>query len=198
MADQRYQVILHDVSGIPKDDYVNVLYFNVNFPDTEEGTCDGIHAAYVAELEASLSSRVSGMTIKVYDMPAVGEPVFAKDYTIEGSTNAGPNEVAICLSYTATDNPAEAGRRHRGRIYIGPLSGSETSSDRPQTGLRTNVLDFGEALASIGFASNTTWLMWSSTLQASQKIEAIWVDDAWDTQRRRGLAALGREVRDVQ
>jgi hypothetical protein len=195
MAVHRYQARLQGVSGLPQDVYENTFYFDTDFPDGVEGICDGLSAAYPAHLPLA---GISGFQVRVYEL-AGGQPVFQKDYpTFAMPGNTGPGEVAICLSYAAVDDPDASTRRRRGRIYLGPLGATPISSPRPNATLIDQVLDFGEAVASIGFASNTTWHLYSATDNVSAKIESIWCDDAWDTQRRRGLAPTARTVRDVQ
>lgn len=196
MANYSFQVALHSNTGLPEDDVVNVLYYDINAPDTVEGQMDEVFAAY-QQLIGLYIGDVSGVTIKAY-AGAAGQPVNVKDYTASAGPGTGPGEVAICLSYSAQDDPEASTGRQRGRIYIGKIVGGYTGDPRPTGALRTKVLDFGELLASVGTASNTTWMMHSKTDNAFRKIESIWTDDAWDTQRRRGLAPTLRTVRDVQ
>ena len=195
MAARQFTVRLKGNSGLPEDVYENVLFFDVNAPDTLEGTCDGINAAYAAEPHLA---GWNGIEIRVYEL-AGGQPIFQKTYTtLAPSFNSGPGEVAVCLSYAANDDPGLVGPRRRGRIYIGPLTGGQLQVPRPSSIVKEAVLDLGTALSQIGFGGNTTWLMYSRTDLVTAKIEVIWVDDAWDTQRRRGLSPTGRVLRDVQ
>lgn len=195
MAAHQFTVRLLGVSGLPKDVYENVLFFDVGAPDTVEGTCDGISQAYD---DLQIIGGFSGLEIRVYDLGG-GQPTFQKQYPAITSTGeTGPGEVAICLSYSAVDDPDASTARRRGRIYVGPLLAAQVGQRRVSDVQAAAVLDFGEDLASVGFASNTTWLLYSRTDTQTAKIESIWVDDAWDTQRRRGLAPSKRTVRDVQ
>lgn len=202
MADYDFQVVLHGASGLSADSFVNTLHYSVTALDDLEGTCDGIAAAY-----QGFASHLAGLfpskplTIKAYEGGQVNPagPAFSKDYPLTGWLNSsGPTEVAICLSYATVDDPESSTPRRRGRIYLGPIAGGETNNPRPAAGLREAVLDLGEALASVGFASATTWMLYSPTDKAYAKIESIWTDDSWDTQRRRGQEPTLREVRDVQ
>jgi hypothetical protein len=195
MAVKQFQVRLKGLSALPEDVYENVLFFEVNAPDTVEGNCDEIAAAYDA---LSFTGGWNQLEIRVYEL-AGGQPTFQKTYAIASvSTLTGPGEVAVCLSYAANDDPGLVGPRRRGRIYIGPIAFNWVQDPRPAPVLRQNLLVFGQALASVGSAANTTWLMYSRTDLVTAKIESIWVDDAWDTQRRRGLAPTLRDVQLVQ
>lgn len=198
MANYDLQVVLKSSSGLPEDVFINTLHYEVNAPDTVEGTCDDIAAAYLA-VDQIIDSLVNGMTIKVYEPGAnPGGPTFTKDYVFAGSGSNGPTEVAICLSYATVDDPNASTPRRRGRIYVGPIGPAGTNGNRVTPGIRANVLALGQGLASAGNASNTTWLMYSESDGVYTKIESIWVDDAYDTQRRRGLAPTLRDTQDVQ
>jgi hypothetical protein len=192
------QVCQRHVSGLPEDVSINTLHFENGFPATSSGLADGIHGAYQL-LKPILSADYPNMTIKIYE-PGVNPtgPTFQKDYAFPGGGSPGPSEVAVCLSYASVDNPDQSLPRRRGRIFIGPLAASAIGERRPGVTIRDYVLDFGLNLASVGFASNTTWHMFSKIDNAYAKIESVWCDDAWDTQRRRGLAPTMRETRDVQ
>jgi hypothetical protein len=195
MSVKQITVRLRGLSGLPEDVYENVLFFEQGLPDTLEGDCDQIAAAYDA---LSFTGGWNQIEIRCYELGG-GQPIFQKTYAISSaSTLTGPGEVAVCLSYAANDDPGLVGPRRRGRIYIGPIAYNWVQDPRPGLTLRQNLLAFGQALAAVGTASNTTWVMYSRTDLVTAKIESIWVDDAWDTQRRRGLAPTVRDVQDVQ
>jgi hypothetical protein len=194
------QVILKHENGMPEDRYVNTLHYEINAPDTIEGTCDDINGGYLA-FNTYLASIVNGMEIKVYP-PGLNPtgPVFEKSYAnIVGGGSTGPAEVACCLSYATVDNPDASLPRRRGRIYLGPLVATGgTNSERPPAALTLAARNLGVALAAAGNAGNSTWMLRSQSDNAYAKIESVWTDDAWDTQRRRGLKPLSRVVVDVQ
>jgi hypothetical protein len=200
MANYDLQVLIHAASALPEDDVVNTLHYEITGPDTIEGTCDDIGAAYAVWANAATIGGGDGsMTIKVYDggVPNPAGPVFSKDYAHANTGGSGPTEVALCLSYATVDDPMASTPRRRGRIYLGPFLTNEFSA-RPGAALISAALELGQGLASAGNASNSTWLMYSRRDMEYAKIESIWVDDAWDTQRRRGLAPTARTVQDVQ
>lgn len=199
MAEYDVQVVLQGGSQLPEDQFVNVLHYEIGAPDTIEGTVDDISAAYAAAMLVPVFGDVEGVTIKVYEPgPNPTGPVFTKSYPTLIAGSVGPHEVAVCLSYATADDPDRSTPRRRGRIYVGPIAAAHTDSPRPSSALLDGVLALGQGLASAGNASNSTWLMYSSRDAVYEKIESIWVDDAWDTQRRRGLAPTTRTVQDVQ
>ena len=202
MANYDFMVILQGESNLSEDVFVNVLHYDVNFPDTVEGTADELWTKYDTILKPMLASVTqAGHRIKVYEAgPPPRQPVLDKTYAFATGPagNKAPTEVALCLSYATADNPDQVGARHRGRIYLGPILGDLVTANRPNELTQDIALDFGEGLAQVGDASNTTWVMYSQRDNEYRKIESIWCDNAWDTQRRRGLAPTVRTVRDVQ
>ncbi len=200
MANYDLQVALHHSSNMPEDDCVNTLHYDINFPDTFESVSDDIALAYQG-LFALRVGPTTGLTIKWYE-PGLnpGGAVYTKKYTTGyiSTLQAAPREVAVCLSYATVDNVDASTPRRRGRIYVGPISGNNTNSADVFAGLRNDILTFGQALASAGSAGNATWKLYSRADNGYFKIESIWVDNAWDTQRRRGLKATVRQVQDVQ
>lgn len=198
MARHDLQVVLKNASGLPQDVYINTLHFEVNAPDTLGGTMDDVAAAYLAHAQI-FAGYINGMTIKAYP-PGLnpGGPELQKNYTFAGTGGNSAAEVACCLSYATVDDPEASLPRRRGRIYIGPLSGVQITNVRPSAFLQTEILALGQGLASAGNAGNSTWLHYSKVDDAYTKIESIWVDDAWDVQRRRGLAPTTRNKQDVQ
>lgn len=197
MANYDVHAVLEHSNGIPADNYLNVLHFEVNAPDTLEGTSDDIAAAYTL-LAAVLPNTITALTLKWYTPGANPTgPTYTKSYpAVNGTSGPGPAEVALCLSYATSEDPDSSTPRRRGRIYCGPIA--SPTGERPAPSLRDHILDFGELLASAGNAGNTTWMMYSRMDNTYHKIESIWCDDAWDTQRRRGIAPSTREFRDVQ
>lgn len=119
-------------------------------------------------------------------------------------SNGLPGEVAICLSFSGdlgTDVEFGPGgtrprSRDRGRLYIGPLY--------------TNVLqDNGNGRVSVNSATMTAllrageflmgnpdvrWQVWSRAAGVMKQVTRVWVDDAFDTQRRRGQGPLIRQT----
>jgi len=199
MAHYMMQVALHNTSLLPRDDAVNVLWFDINAPDTLIGTMDDVKVAYEGQ-GGRINPVFSGMTIKCYE-PAGGAPVAVKNYVMPGGGTPTPTEVALCLSYSAVDAAAGA-PRFRGRIYL-PFS---AATARPTLDQVQGLLAFGQNLASAGNAGNTTWKMRSrlgtgtaaNPVPVFRKIESISVDNEWDTQRRRGMRATSRTRQDVQ
>lgn len=192
-----FQVRLQGTSGLPEDVYENVLFFNNSnlSIDTAQNTCDSLQAQYNA---AGFIAGVKSVEVRAYELGG-GQPIAGTGIVAKPVLSVGvPHEIACCLSYAAEDDPDRATAKRRGRIFLGPLGSGIVGGDRPGPSLRAAVLQFGQDLASIGTAGATTWMLHSRVANESYKVESIWVDDAWDVQRRRGLAPTLRSVQDVQ
>lgn len=221
MADRlwRAMVSIPLDSGIPEDAIVNVWHFDddddplVNEDDTGAAIKAELGTFYNS-ISASLFPTTIGptATLKCYDMadPEPRVPTYTSTFGI--SPSGGPpmvNEVALCLSFAAAAESGVPAQRRRGRIYLGPVAQAAGvvvgSQLRPTDAVRATV-----AAAAAGLqngrphtASPTLRLRWSifspttvahgGTLgQAFNDVLSGWVDDAFDTQRRRGAAPTTR------
>ena len=124
-------------------------------------------------------------------------PIYEQTDTdaISGLSGTGfPNEVAACLSYHAAKLSGAIQARRRGRIYLGPLNTSTgsitpTGDSRPNATFRAAVLSAAGYAALQLAAAGATWAVYSPTANTAVKIDVFSIDDAFDTQRRRGMAA---------
>lgn len=204
----RAQFALQGKSGLPEDQYVNTFVFrNDAIGATRSQVGDNIRQflrdAYdVAHQPSAVSvaSLLAGgavtneATIKVYDLGQAPprEPLIYTETlaTLAGAT-AMPEELAACISYYADRNLP----RQRGRIYIGPLE-SGLSDATGNTGVRIGDL-LKNALVGMGVYlvagnANLTWTLLSRADAVTRVVTDGWVDDAFDIQRRRGVAPSTR------
>jgi hypothetical protein len=119
------------------------------------------------------------------------------------STTDLPSEIALALSFHAdlTGIPEHSGglrprASRRGRIYLGPFCNMGVVTD-PVTG-RTSVptqmqTDIKQAAHALRVAE-PGWCVWSRKLADAFPVVGGWVDDAWDTQRRRGEDPISRSL----
>lgn len=176
-----------------------------------------VHAPAVQSLGRQLGPQISRTTKPIfrhYDVGAVlaggpmGSPIRMADAPrfIEASapSNGCPGEVAVALSYAADfDADVEFGAggsrprsRDRGRIFIGPLytavlqdNGNGRVSVNSAT--MTAILQAGDYLRG---HPTVNWAVWSRAAAAMKTVSKVWVDDAFDTQRRRGQKAVIRQT----
>lgn len=168
-------------------------------------------AAWLAQCIRGGASPIT----KIYGGPTGGSPIFTDEWDSFPAgldMNSFPSEVAYVLSFagdltgvpeeaadgidagTAPDRPA---MRRRGRIFIGPISPAAGGSvvNRPQTGIKDSALGFAGLLGDFDApltALGARWIVYSPTDGLGHPVVTARVDDAWDTQRRRGVAATER------
>lgn len=125
-----------------------------------------------------------------------------------------PLEVALCMTYGGAD-PAPGtldsvpARRRRGRVYVGPWQAeiTEDADDdpHPTTLLLNTVANAGKSAlnSQSAFATGSRWVVQSRVdpgtvpdpgppYHVQTVVQGGYVDDEWDTQRRRGVAATAR------
>lgn len=204
-------------SGITADETQNVWAFTT--PGSDEATdLAAIHdrlQTFYRAVQGILSPQLgSAPQIKIYDAtnalelspPAdiLGAPVAVQDFTWSGgfSGTALVEEAAITLSFRGSYGsrvefgPGTRPRAHvRGRIFLGPLNTTPLTVDATtgrtliSSGVRTTITTAAAALRSAG---DVTWSVWSRRDKAFYAVTVGWVDNAFDTQRRRGPAATAR------
>ena len=148
----------------------------------------------VASYMASVNS--GQVTVKFYRMsdPSPRVPIGTLPFAIAAFASTSlPEEVATCLSFRGTATSGVPAARRRGRIFIGPL-GDNTKTIiegrvRPLDTFRTNLGQSSRHLYGNPGTSGIVWGVWSSTGQTFTPITSAGVDNAFDTQRRRGPAA---------
>jgi len=140
----------------------------------------------------------NGHIIKMYDIadPKPRAPVYETTFGLSSSPsgNSLPAEVALCLSFQGERQSGVSQARRRGRVYIGPLDVAGSDADgRPTSGLVNAVVDMGESLwADSNAATDWSWVVYSRVDEDVVAIDNGWVDNSFDTQRRRGLDPTSR------
>ena len=115
------------------------------------------------------------------------EPLTIRTTTYTSTPAApGPREVALCLSYYADRNLPT----RRGRMYFGPFTKGQMD-ERPSETLRDRLGAIAAGISGLG-GINVQWVQHSRKLGHFENVSHWWVDDEWDTQRRRGLRATTR------
>jgi hypothetical protein len=205
MALLRVQVSLKRTTLLPRDDVVNTFHFQPQLPGPAtpadysgvaalippfyngSGSTFGKVADYLSQLLATGKKH----EIKVYDMadPKPRGVRFFDTFTINPPSGTPlPAEVALCLSYQGV-NATVPVKNRRGRVYIGPLvkeavSLSQSGGDvLPNSSFQNALRDAGRVLIE---TDPFHWVVYSPTTLAQSTIDQCWVDNAFDTQRRRG------------
>lgn len=183
--------------------------------DFYNGVDTGGTGRAVAEFIGPQISRTAAPVIRHYDLDGhlaggrLGSPIRVTPMALLSAPMGGaplPSEVAVCLSfhgaYGADPEFGAAGtrprQRDRGRIYVGPMPmniavvATEASTSRPRVadGCADTLLHAANRLF-LESTSGKTWCIWSRKNGVLKPITGVAVDDAFDTQRRRGERPAG-------
>lgn len=211
----RAQAIWQGPTLLPEDQFVNSFAF---VRDTDDFDSDAdemsdeiserLREFYLEPVAPATNGLVwwlpqqivaQGLVIKVYDLgqPPPRQPrEYAHSVAIPSasSNNALPWEVALTASFYGERNLP----RQRGRIYLGPLSEralADGSDARPSAELLVALAGAVERLAlGRGIGDNAVMGVLSPTDAEIRPVTAGWVDNAFDTQKRRGNEASSRLV----
>lgn len=214
MTLHRFDVILQSTTGVPADNTVNTWKFSggdgvtdydnvrdmlADFytvpPDTEGSSGNSVAGFFPDEL-ISTTALVRAYNLEE-DPPRV--PVYESSFTIPSiSPNpALPTEVALVLSYQGSPESGTPQARRRNRVYIGPFSTTALGATpgRPSALLTETMTGAARRLKEASDASvSWEWVWHSPTTGGIGIIVGGWVDNSWDTQRRRGLDPSSREL----
>lgn len=205
------QVELATESAIPADNIINTFAFTW----VPSGTPSG--ADYL-DLAASLSGFYQAWTtfrsrtvpstgnhqVKIYRLsdPSPRVPVATLPISVgtgSASTDRFPVEVACCLSIRANVSSGEHAARRKGRIFIGPLvsGASQNTLDgypRPSPTFRTALANAADELLTSTLSGDWAWSVWSRVDDELFSVVGGWIEDEWDTQRRRGPMGTVRTI----
>lgn len=147
-----------------------------------------------------LTVRQNTHGIKSYNRsdPLPRAPVTNSVFNFTGAPvgNPLPPEVSLCGSFQAVPQSGIPQSRRRGRIYLGPLNvGTLDVDGRP---LATRITVLRNALNALRVASAAAatwdWTVFSTRNLIGYTIANGWVDNEFDTQRRRGRLPTTRTV----
>lgn len=214
----RSQVILRSGTGLPADDVTNTLYWvstGLSPADTAASAQTKIETFYTAFDQSVLSGGLllTGADVKHYDLtePEPRVPILEDSFTLTLASGAAlPSECAICLSFQATPVSGQSQARRRGRIYIGPIDidAVETNGARVlvSAATRTSLASAADAMWGGTAATEAVWAVFSPTTAGPPPwsegtlgdsmafVSNGWIDNALDTQRRRGTRSTARTL----
>lgn len=157
-------------------------------------------------VQSYLSNQLAtaGHAVKIYNMadPIPRVPVLTANFTLTlAATEVFPAEVALVLSLRAQGGSGTVAARARGRVYLGPLNVSASSGTsgqaggdaRPSAAFMAAVADSGKRLADEGVVGKPVLSVFSEVdktlgidADGLRTVIQLRVNNAWDTQRRRG------------
>lgn len=203
------QVVFFGNSGLPEDVFVNNWYFRNDTPlVAPDGAIKRVLDSFYTGTPATggqvgsfISSNVaSPFEYRIYDL---GEPpprtrrVQAAAPLPNRTFAPLPAEVALTMSFFAGRNLP----RNRGRIYLGPFGVNALANVNLRPNVQaTLIAGIADRASNVGRTTeNVTWVMVTRggtkaplDPPGAKVITAGWVDDGWDTVRRRGLAPTTR------
>jgi hypothetical protein len=211
----RVQAILKGLSGLPEDRFITTWHFRTPLTGAEppSGGAQALHHSEAREkvrqfyldvvgtstvrvsdyFSAAVTRGVNALELRSYHLgdaePRVPQTSF---HQILGNapTTSFPAEVAVTCSFSG----GQGLPRQRGRTYIGPLASSTLVTAQEATTNRVRVaaaamLNIGLAAQRMSGGTDTTaarWCVYSPTNNNTVLVTRGYVDDAFDTQRRRG------------
>lgn len=197
-------------TNISRDNITNTFcFFTLDVTPDWQNALDMIEDLYCTKapgssnalgsyLNSSIKRDARLQVYRIEDTPPRA-PVAERDITlpaIVGSETNLPAEVALVCSFQGTRASGLNQARRRGRIFLGPLaSPGVTNQYKPPPGLIADVQkQFKELKAASDASSDYQWRIWSPSDGASVLVDNGWIDNAWDTQRRRGPRPTERTV----
>jgi len=215
----RIQVRLQSTSLIPENDSMNVWHFRTptSTPaDVISNITNALNTFYASIADIYNVNTLTGLvTYKAYDLVDSTPRTPYAEGTIGTFTfsdaDALPTECAITMSFEGELSSGTNRARRRGRLYLGPLDigPASTTDGFVRVGITSAELirDAANELLA-GQDATYTWSVFSPTAAGAQPWSAGsiaaattavhhgWIDDAFDTQRRRGTQANFRYVID--
>jgi flavin-binding protein dodecin len=195
------QVVFFGVSGLPEDVFINNWYFrNDGIAESPNGAISRVLNDFytlatpnAVIVGAQMSTIVKdAFEFRFYDLgqapPRTRNTIQARNLPGRASTPY-PAEVALVSSFYAGSNVP----RRRGRHYLGPLSAGTSGGGvdpRPASNILVAIKDAAVRVAST--TENVSWVQVSQMDQMASVVTGGWVDNAYDTQRRRGTKASTR------
>jgi hypothetical protein len=209
MAHVLAQVRFRRGNNLPEDVVINTFHFNTLITQTPETAAPIIAtrlkefyrvpvapSSFAVQRYMSQLLSNSGHEIRMYnlDLPAPRPVLYSEFFDCTFQPSQYPAEVALVLSFAAPFLPGVNPASRRGRVFIGPIStatsGGYDSDIRPTPEMRFTWRDAGLRLAS--YLTDAQWQVWSPTRGTGGPVRSVSVDDAFDTQRRRGGAPTNR------
>jgi hypothetical protein len=210
MTQIRAMAVFQGGSGLPADVFVNTFHFvGAGTASEDKILCQDAVGKFYEEVGTPLGVNAVGRylsawiqrpyLIKTYDLsePIVRVPtIFNRTLPAVFSAEGPPEEVAVCVSLHGSVPPASP--RRRGRIFIGPLNNTAivTSTSAHRSGVATELI--GDLIASSQRLIATPLVQWSilSRVPTPNMVAIVggYVDDALDTQRRRGPDTTVRSI----
>lgn len=182
---EKWANVFHvDVAGTPDSEAI----FDA-FQKAYKDGATGNH--YLNMCPGTVASGTIGVTLTKFSLQKVVDPGIAIERVtaLEGEQNTGnamPLDACVVVSWVTN----RAGKSYRGRTYLPPFHHNQSADGAGQmphliSAAQTKIqVASGALLADLG-AAGAPLVVYSRKLGTGQPIIGGYVDDEWDTQRRR-------------
>lgn len=209
----RFIVELPAKNGLPRDSAINVWHatgLEANIYTYATAIKDFYAKALpsTSKVCSYLSpSRTGDLSMKVFDLSdplprvPVGDYEWLAEWTPTGSDSL-PTEVAICLSMTGASESGINMATRRGRVFIGPLATNAMTTDSTTKFAKVGpgpievLTQAASRLVNEILDADGHLVVYSRKLGTATNVVGGWVDNAPDTQRRRGQDPTARTLWD--
>lgn len=146
---------------------------------------------------SNLVKTTDGLKMKSYNIedPIPRAPVLTATATLAVGSNPIPTECSIVMSFQAAQSSGIPQARRRNRVFL-PFFDTTAlaATGRPASATQSNIITAATALlaASGPSSGDWQWMVYSPTDGQFDLVDNGWVDDEFDTQRRRGRPATSR------
>nr|CRY97688.1 hypothetical protein [uncultured prokaryote] len=208
------QVILRTIDNIPANFVTNTYFFKLDH-DGVEGAPNDLNditdeaATALEVLYKAIRGTLGGLMetghrIKWVDIdgPRPQYPYRETVWDFDAALGASqlPNEVCVVSSFEGERVAGTNQASRRGRVFIGPMRDNTLDSDgRVTDAARTTIATSFKAFSDDQDTAGITgwqWVVYSRKLDAITQVVMGHVDNAFDTQRRRGLGSTFRSTWD--
>lgn len=203
MATIRAQVILHTADAVPENYISNSFCFDGMDTGGDDAAIVTMLKDFYDDLTpATMSSVVTqnGHEVKLSQLPGLAPnyPYFEGTFNLASAWSGSPmpSEVALALSFQGVRSAGAPQARRRGRVYIGPFGSNANTSGRPAAAVLTFMANAATTMqaTAASIATSGGWAVWSVADQTAVPVDNGWIDNSWDTQRRRGLVYTSRTL----
>lgn len=187
------QVIIPTADNVAANYATNTFHFFADSTAILPSITTALKSFY-SSLSANMSNMVRANTwqIKYYDDvdPEPRAPVLIETYNtgLTFSNQGLPPEVSLCISFQGAQVSGVPQARKRGRVYIPYITQASNHTDgRPTSATITQFVGAADALLGAAQTASTwSWVTFSRVAPGYSEVTNGWVDNEWDTQRRRG------------
>ena len=152
------------------------------------------------DISLYLSSNIdpAASRIKWFNLSDPSPRVALLDLPMVSFVNQGPSafppEVALTVSFQAAPLSGISQASRRNRVFIGPLATVSGDGKASASSLTVFKDAFSNFASNSAAADHWSWRVYSPTTGLDSPVDNGWIDNAYDTQRRRGVESTIRET----